>query len=130
MPTAAKRPCAQPGCGALVARGYCHEHAQASRLYDKHRGTAARRGYDAAWQRAKNEALDRDEHLCQPCKLEGKLVRATEVDHIEELADGGARLDKKNLLSVCHSHHMAKTWQQRRVRSGGGRGNPQSLLRR
>ena len=53
-------PCGFPGCGALVAAGagrYCSTHqrpARAERVArDRHRGSAASRGYDADWQRAR-----------------------------------------------------------------------------
>ena len=38
------KPCAQPGCPALVPSGFCIEHA---RQRDKVRGTRQQRGYDA-----------------------------------------------------------------------------------
>jgi 5-methylcytosine-specific restriction protein A len=114
-----KRPCAQPGCAELVAKGYCTAHAKAVQLYDERRGSAAARGYDAAWNRVKNEVLERDSYLCQPCKRRGRMMRATEVDHIAELADGGARLDKSNLEATCHPDHVKKTWRARWARVGG-----------
>jgi 5-methylcytosine-specific restriction protein A len=129
MPFAAKRPCLQPGCAGLVAKGYCAEHAKTAQLYDKHRGTAASRGYDAAWDKVKREVLERDRHLCQPCKRKSKTVAASEVDHIVSLADGGGRLDRKNLESTCHSCHVKKTWRERWARTGGA-GNPSGSARR
>lgn len=114
-----KRPCLQPGCSEYVAKGYCAAHQTAAQVYDRARGTAAARGYGGAWLRVRAEVLKRDARLCQPCRRTGKLVAATEVDHIAELADGGARLDKRNLESTCHSCHVAKTWRRRKARTGG-----------
>lgn len=52
------RPCKHPGCSALVGAGdgtYCPAHRHAPRadaaVRDRHRGSAASRGYDAEWQR-------------------------------------------------------------------------------
>jgi len=114
-----KRPCAQPGCTELVTKGYCAAHAKVTRLYDEHRGSAASRGYDAAWDRVKQKALERDGYLCQPCKRRKLMRPATEVDHIVALVDGGARLDLNNLESTCHSDHVSKTWRERKARVGG-----------
>lgn len=54
------RPCKKSGCGALVGVGegtYCPAHRTAARVEvavrDRHRGSAAARGYDASWQRAR-----------------------------------------------------------------------------
>jgi 5-methylcytosine-specific restriction protein A len=54
------RPCKKSGCGALVGVGegtYCPAHTTASRVErghrDRLRGSAASRGYDADWQRAR-----------------------------------------------------------------------------
>ncbi len=65
-----KRPCKHPGCPALVAHGagtYCAAHKRSvqqsafspQRLADHHRGSAASRGYDADWQRARFSFLAR-----------------------------------------------------------------------
>ncbi len=52
------RPCKHPMCGALVPSGegtYCVAHKRVARVVvaarDRHRGSAADRGYDADWQR-------------------------------------------------------------------------------
>lgn len=54
------RPCSHPGCAALVAYGEgtrCPAHRRAAgegaRQRDRFRGTAAERGYDSGWQRAR-----------------------------------------------------------------------------
>jgi hypothetical protein len=48
MTTAALRPCATPGCSALVARGHCARHGHAGRARDR-RGTSTARGYGSTW---------------------------------------------------------------------------------
>ena len=57
----------------------------------EHRGSAAARGYDAAWRKARAAQL-RGEPLCRFC---GDL--ATVADHARPLNQGGARLDPANL---------------------------------
>ena len=56
--------------------------------------------YDSRWQQVRLVILERDHHACQVngpnCK--GK---ATQVDHIVPLAEGGARLDHANLRASC-----------------------------
>jgi 5-methylcytosine-specific restriction protein A len=68
MTSAPKRPCRHPGCSALVERGegtYCAAHRRTApatvnrQLSDRHRGSAAARGYDADWQRARFAFLSR-----------------------------------------------------------------------
>jgi 5-methylcytosine-specific restriction protein A len=116
----AKRACLRPGCAALVAKGYCATHQTAAEIYDRARGSAAKRGYGGAWDKVRRQTLARDGFLCQPCKRAGRIVAATEVDHVTELADGGARLALGNLLAVCHGCHVRKTWKARKARTGGG----------
>lgn len=62
----------------------------------------AKLAYDATWRRVRAGILARDGYTCQirgpRCK-----VRATEVDHIVELAAGGRRLDPANLRAACKS---------------------------
>jgi 5-methylcytosine-specific restriction enzyme A len=49
-----KKPCARPGCPALVERGYCAACRPSSQaaVSEKARGSAASRGYGRAWQKA------------------------------------------------------------------------------
>lgn len=59
------------------------------------------------------------EPLCRMCAAEGKLVSATEVDHIQPLAQGGAQFDPANLQSLCRRHHAGKTWREKKFGPGG-----------
>jgi 5-methylcytosine-specific restriction protein A len=43
-------------------------------------------------------------------------------DHIIELKDGGATLDPRNIMLLCHSCHQRKTAEQRGQRYHGHRG--------
>lgn len=52
------------------------------------------------------------------CQREGCSERGLYVDHIVELKDGGAPLDRENLELLCASHHQEKTQRQRAKRAG------------
>ena len=57
----------------------CPEHSAGSP--DRLRGSAAERGYDAKWRRARKRFLQRHP-LCANCLSQGVLTPATVVDHI------------------------------------------------
>lgn len=118
MPTRAPRPCAQPGCSALVERGHCPDHERTSRAqstaYDARRGSSSERGYGARWQRLRLRILRRDLYQCQECKRQGRLTLAgarkgdAHVDHIVPKSRGGTD-DPANLETLCRSCHSRKT---------------------
>ena len=60
------------------------------------------------WKAIRDQALARDGRRCVNCG-----TRATEVDHIVEIQDGGAEFDLSNLRSLCHSCHATKTAARR-----------------
>ncbi|SDH73293.1 5-methylcytosine-specific restriction enzyme A [Aneurinibacillus thermoaerophilus] len=77
-----KRSCSFPMCPNTTTDRYCEEHRKkARRLYDKDRGSASQRGYDARWRKARQMYLVRNP-LCRECQKEGKTVAADVVDHI------------------------------------------------
>ncbi len=47
------------------------------------------------------------------CKARGHIV-----DHIVEISDGGAKLDRANVMLLCASHHQVKTQRERAKRAG------------
>lgn len=59
----------------------------------------------------------RDRYTCQLCHAR-RRARTLEVDHIVEIARGGASLDYLNLQTVCRACHRAKTRAFLRDRSG------------
>jgi len=109
MPWRPQKPCPHPLCGRLS----CEEH---KRVYDRFRPTAAKRGYDAKWnkKRAHFLALHR---VCE-MRLPGCTKRANTVDHVIPLARGGAD-DESNYRAACASCHSSKTSAR-----DGGFGNP------
>ena len=66
------------------------------------------RGYGTAWDKLRKVILQRDRHLCQLCKAEGRVRAGTHVDHILAKANGGTD-DPANLRVVCASCHALKT---------------------
>jgi 5-methylcytosine-specific restriction protein A len=120
---AAARPCRRPGCGALVrdGSGYCMAHQADKRIgtfADPLRGSAASRGYGAAWAKRRESVMRRDRGLCQPCLLVGRVTPATQVDHILAKGEGGTD-DQTNLQAIYTACHKAKTAaESRRGRKG------------
>jgi len=126
-----KRPCTKPGCGKLVDKGRCDEHqveaegrrkASAQR-YNKERGSAASRGYDARWTAYSKDYRSRNP-LCVDCLTVGVLTSVEHgghVDHIKAVAgpDDPLFWSEDNHQSLCNSHHSAKT-----AREDQGFGNP------
>lgn len=95
----AGQPCERCGRGGKQSR----------REYDQRRGSAAERGYDAAWQRFRKRYLA--EHpLCEDCQATGIVTAATDIHHIAKLRD---RLDLKyedsNLMALCSRCHDVRT---------------------
>jgi 5-methylcytosine-specific restriction protein A len=101
------QPCGEVGCPELVERGRCPAHTKSLAAS---RGTTKERGYAGTWKRLRLMVLRRDLHVCQEClRREGRTERATDVDHIIALTDGGPRLDMENLQSLCSKCHGQKT---------------------
>lgn len=73
------------------------------------RGTAHRRGYTFAWQKASHAFLD--EHpLCEECERHGRLTAATVVDHVKpHRGDQTLFWDESGWQALCKPCHDAKT---------------------
>ena len=123
MPRKPPHPCGRNGCGELTYERFCKKHqSEANANYDKYeRDKAMKRFYNSpAWVALKKRKLSIDP-FCELCKKSGTLVKATAVDHIQEIKQGGSRLDISNLQSLCWSCHSRKTIQERnknKVRQG------------
>lgn len=72
--------------------------------------------YNTARWRLLRAAVLRSEPLCRECRRAGRLVAATDVDHIKAIADGGQPWDVSNLQPLCHACHSRKT----NAEDGGG----------
>lgn len=73
------------------------------------RGTAAERGYDHRWRKARAAHLA--EHpLCVECLKVGSVTAATDVDHIvPHRGDSELFWKEGNLQSLCGMCHKRKT---------------------
>ncbi|MRV72551.1 HNH endonuclease [Duganella sp. FT92W] len=129
MPKRPKCLCRQRGCGELLDQpGYCSKHSlDRSKADREQRGSAAERGYDNAWAKARAAYLAKHP-LCVTCCKEGRSVAATVVDHIrphrlKQAIDSGnaatielaRRLfwdSANNWQSMCKPHHDQKTATQ------------------
>ena len=108
MPKRPQRPCRYPGCPNLCERGvYCQEHSTESS--ERLRGSAAERGYDVKWRRARKRFLQRHP-LCAGCLSRGVLTPATVVDHIvPHRGDPKLFWDETNWQPLCKRCHDQKT---------------------
>lgn len=85
--------------------------ADALKVFKQHlaRETAAQRGYDSRWQKARDGYL-RSHPLCVHCERAGRVVAANEVDHIvPHKGDMVLFWDNSNWQSLCKSCHSLKT---------------------
>lgn len=71
-----------------------------------------------AWR---NQVLKRAGYRCEAVENGQRCSRAAPeyavyADHIQEIKDGGAKLDLANGQCLCASHHTKKTIAERRTR--------------
>ncbi|RMG71918.1 MAG: HNH endonuclease [Chloroflexi bacterium] len=66
------------------------------------------------WMRIREAQLKR-EPLCRICYKDGRLVAATEVDHIVPLCKGGND-NRDNLQSLCCDCHKIKTREDKNMK--------------
>ena len=114
MPRKPKRPCSYPGCSKLTDGMYCEEHQKLiDSQYNKYqRDKKTQKFYQSKeWKLAKKRHLQ-IEPLCRECKKNGKFTKATMVDHIVPIKQGGSPLDDNNLQSLCWSCHSRKSAQE------------------
>lgn len=107
MPSAPLRPCNHPGCPELVFSGYCekHQRPQREKRAEKKRDPFYGTG---RWRKVRDRYIKRHP-LCEDCLARGITRPAAMVDHIEEIKDGGAKLDPENLQALCWGCHAVKT---------------------
>ena len=104
MPRAPKRPCRYPGCPSLSDGLFCELHRGRYA-----RESAAQRGYDGRWRRARTFFLKKHP-LCAECLCENRLTPATVVDHIlPHRGDDQLFWDEANWQALCKACHDKKT---------------------
>lgn len=112
MPLSPMKPCCKVGCGTLARKRFCEIHAKEKHLYDQYRGTAAQRGYDSKWRKARRAFLLKHP-LCVNCLRKDFVIEAIIVDHITpHKGDNALFWDCKNWQSLCKACHDAKTVQK------------------
>ncbi|MHB8351529.1 MAG: HNH endonuclease [Thermoplasmata archaeon] len=72
------------------------------------------------WDSARTVVLRRDRYTCRRCGRR-RPRRGLEVDHIVEIARGGAALEYANLQTLCTDCHREKTRSFLTGRRSGGR---------
>ena len=60
----------------------------------------------ASWRSIRRQVLERDMHLCQICKAEGRYTIGDTVHHLEPLrANSYKAYSMDNLITVCRQCH-------------------------
>jgi 5-methylcytosine-specific restriction protein A len=113
MPMAPPTLCSHPGCGVKLTgnKHRCEKHKLVSWV-DSVRKSRHERGYDNDWLKLRKRIMQRDIWQCQPCKKNGRLTIAEEVDHIICKAHGGTN-DEDNLQAICKECHKTKTAKEK-----------------
>ena len=102
MPRKPKRPCSYLGCPKLVDKQY-NEYG---------RDNLTKNFYKTPeWLHARKQQLNQHP-FCAECLKAGKRTRATMVDHIVPIKQGGERFAPSNLQSLCWSCHSRKSAQE------------------
>lgn len=79
-----------------------------NRYYDRYKRDKTSRAFykSTAWELAREQALIRDNYLCQHCIKRKRLTPADMVHHIKPISDHpDLALVLENLLSLCNSCH-------------------------
>jgi len=61
------------------------------------------------WGEVRLRVLQRDDYTCQKCGKQNLQYNDQKVDHIVPVSMGGDNFDMKNLQTLCHECHVAKT---------------------
>lgn len=71
----------------------------------------------ADWIKLRDQVRRESRGMCQ---VPGCTSRGRIVDHIVEIKDGGAKLDRSNTMLCCDHHHSLKTAAERAKRAKTG----------
>ncbi|MEU3826462.1 HNH endonuclease [Streptomyces sp. NPDC029080] len=108
MPEAPPTRCSEPECHELTTHGRCEQH---QRRAWANRSTSWGSGSTRKWRAARRRQLDAEPD-CRRCG-----ERATQVDHIVPLSEGGSKWDPANWQSLCGACHDIKSAEDRRRRT-------------
>jgi len=113
--------CSKVGCDNLVKLPdrYCKKHKHVEKELKKKKSNWYNKDYDVkrseevkvfynskAWEVMREVRLNIDNHLCQDCYKNGIIKQADVVHHKKELrTHWHLRLNKNNLISLCHDCH-------------------------
>ena len=78
-----------------------------------HAATTTARGYGQAWRVLREQIMQRDAGMCQPCRRAGLVTAASAVDHIVSRSEWGTD-DPGNLEAICAACHAKKTTAEAR----------------
>ena len=104
MANKANKYCASFPCNQVAVDGaYCNEHTPAKAPKETNPFYLS-----VQWRRFRDYYIGLHP-LCEQCEAEGRETPAQMVDHIQEIADGGALTSEDNALSMCWKCHGLKT---------------------
>ena len=107
------RPSTHRTFGSLSGREAKRERDKAN---DRWRGSAASRGYDSRWQKARRAYLDAHP-LCARCEASGRVVAATVVHHrIAHKGDTSLFWERDNWEAVCQPCHDGPIQSEERTK--------------
>ena len=114
MPHLPKKPCRYPNCPNLTHNLYCEVHKKKiDSDYNKYqRDSFSKTFYNTPrWRAVRKQKLTLSP-FCEECYKNGTIIKATMVDHILPIKQGGAPLDMDNLQSLCWSCHSRKSIEE------------------
>lgn len=108
MPFKALKPCAHPGCAALVSGGYCPKHRAVSTPLHTEKEREKHRLYGRRWKHMRDAQLAR-QPWCEECLRANIYEPAVHVHHEERHQGDVERFHRSRLVSLCHSCHSKIT---------------------
>ena len=105
---------AESGANVVMLERMDHVIGRGGSIYAMNSKLTKEKGYDSRWQAARKAYLH-SHPLCVRCQAEGRLTRATVVDHIvPHRGDPILFWDRENWQALCKSCHDHKTMTEDR----------------